>query len=97
MASSYDLEKLVSRLREVFSRVLHERQNGYYMVLALKNSRGYIICLQIKRDYVYAKVNSVEETLFWNCLYSIEDPRGYYVFSRDMDSFIEKLLSRIKV
>ncbi len=91
------LDRVCNEFKKLFSRVFKERQNGYYMIVAIgDHGDGYIVCISGRRDYVYAKIVYSKDALFWNCTYVLESPRGLFIFSKNVDEFIEKLISRIR-
>ncbi len=93
------INELLAELKKIFDKVLHEEQNGNYLLTLFSgNEPKYILCIPVKtKEYIYGKVGRLDNIYTLNCLDFFYSPYGLYIFARNIDEFVSKLSDKIKL
>ncbi len=92
------ISELVNRLNKFFNKVLYEKQIEHYMIALFRNDKlEYTLCIDKNIDeYFYGKIVSINKTSLIDCLEILYNPYGLFIFARNIDEFIDKLMKKIK-
>lgn len=84
-----------NRLRELYGKILCEDQGNFTMCYI--KEKELILCIRDPKDnIVYGKIISARKTSIMDCLNIITDPRGLFIFSRDLESFVNKVIEKTR-
>lgn len=93
------IRDLVDKLSRFFSKVLYEKELEYYMFTLFRNSEPeFILCIDsIASNYIYGKIVSSNKVSFINCYEATYMPYGLFIFARNTDEFVDKLVSKLNI
>lgn len=91
------IKELINRLKQFFNKVLVEEQNEFYVLTLFKeNEPSYLLCIdRTTNNYIYGKITLLSKLSFIDCLESLYTPHGLFIFGRDLNEFINKLVNKL--
>lgn len=92
-----DINRLINKLRDIYGKVLVDREDGNYLItIEASGETPFLLCLFKPRDGIlYGKIGVLDMYPVISCIDMLYHPHGLFIFSRDMDEFVEKLVSKI--
>ncbi|RLG84361.1 MAG: hypothetical protein DRO40_01615 [Thermoprotei archaeon] len=91
-------DKIKAVLGKDFEKILYEEQNGFSAIILLKDrEKGFLVCVKKTPITYYAKVMKLDNLMFWNCIYSLEDPRGLFVFAKEVEELVKFIVNKLKL
>lgn len=92
---NYDKSFIKNKLMELYGKILCEEQGNFTMYYI--KEKELILCIKDPKDNViYGKIVSARKTSIMDCLNIITDPRGLFIFSSDLESFVNKVIEKTK-
>lgn len=91
------VKELINKLNQYFSKVLYEREREFYVFTLFRNSeKTYLLCVDRTTDeYIYGKITSLSSLTIIDCWESLYNPYGLFIFAKDLDEFVNKLINKI--
>jgi hypothetical protein len=92
------LEDIINRVKNRFGKVIGEDQGYFYSMIIYEGKEPtYVLCISKRMNRaIYGKVALFNKISSLNCDELLYDPNGLYLFSKNTDEFMNKLLKKIK-
>ncbi len=92
------MERIIDSIKNRFGKVISEDQGYFYSVIVYKGKEPtYILCINKRTNRaIHGKVALFDKISSLNCEELLYDPNGLYLFARNTEEFVNKLLEKIK-
>jgi len=93
------INDILNELKKLYDRILYEKQNSHYYITIFHGDKPkYTLCIYSSlNNYVYGKIIDFNISSAFNCLDILYDPRGLFIFARNPEEFIDKLVKKIEL
>jgi hypothetical protein len=92
------LEDIIGRVRNRFGKAIGEDQGYFYSIVIYEGKEPtYVLCINKRTNRViYGKIALFNKVSSLNCDELLYDPNGLYLFAKNPEEFLNKLLEKIK-